>query len=145
MILQYGLSSLRSKLLKTRISRKCDGVKRRDLRFLVSDGREIKIMLYRFGGNDDISDVQLVAERSCDAGVDDALRVEAILEDLHAQRGIHFPDAALNADNVYTVQQALAKPHSRILRVFRIRHGRLQRTDLRLHCSYDSDRHSVSP
>ena len=83
-----------------------------DFSFRKADGFHGEIVLHRVNRYDDIADVDLIVQRTRNARVDDLGATEIVDQRIRANAGVDLSHAALDNDDIFPFQRALAEFHS---------------------------------
>ena len=85
----------------------------RDLARRIAECDGVHIMVDHVGGDDDVSDIDVRVQRTGNPGVNDGIHSKVIDQDLGADGGIDFADAAPHDNRFHTVQYSGAEFHLR--------------------------------
>ena len=111
----------------------------RDLSLFMAEIGYIKVVLDSVGRNDDITDVDLIIQRTGNAGVDDLCTVKIVDQRVRADTGIHLAHTALDDDDRFFSQLTFTELHLRDLLRFCDLRGFLEGIDLHIHRADDTD------
>ena len=96
-------------------------------------------MLHCIGRDDDIADIDLCSQRSCDTGIDHYIYLEQICQNLGADTCVDLADSTADDDHFMTIHGAGIKVHGSFGQFLRILQFYAECFHFLLHCSDDSD------
>ena len=109
---------------------------------LISENGDVHIVVHGILGDHDIADIDVVVKGTGDSGVDQMCDIEAVDQNLSADGGIDFSDAALDDHDIRIAESADVKLHA----CFFHDPGRghllcRQFFDFKIHCTDNADFH----